>query len=150
MFFNFLAVPQNGHTEEEKEDEPKEGSELPESEDKNVQLLEAQESVDEPPETITEEAAPNDNEKTDVGSGEEPGQPNAESEEEPSLVPREGDVPVESGDRHSGSDAQILSRKMEVPNDKVTGRLILNMYPVLSSNWCYVIGCFFMYSRDLN
>lgn len=127
MLFDLLAVPQNGHTEEEKEDEPKEESEFPESEDKNVQPLEAQESVEEPPEATAEETAPNDNEKTDVGSAEEPGQPNAESEEEPSLVPREGDVPVDSGDRHSGSDTQILSRKMEVPNDKVPNRLI-SMY----------------------
>ena len=109
---------------EEKEDEPKEESELPEIEDINVQSIEAQELVEEPIETATEETAPNDNEKTDVGSVGEAEQPNAESEEEPSSLPREGDVPVESADRQPGSDT-ILSRKMEVPNDKVNKRCSL-------------------------
>ncbi|KAL1533934.1 far upstream element-binding protein 2-like [Salvia divinorum] len=138
------SAPQNGHTEEapeekedpeedpeegpreekaeepkeEEEDEPKEESELPEIEDTNGQSVEAQEPVEEPLETATEETAPNDNEKTDIGSVGEAGQPNAESEEEPSSLPREGDVPVESADRQPGLDT-ILSRKMEVPNDKV-------------------------------
>ncbi|KAG6388914.1 hypothetical protein SASPL_150350 [Salvia splendens] len=130
------SVPQNGHTEdepeeeedpeedpeeepkEEKEDEPKEKSELPEIEDTNGQSVEAQELVEKPLETATEETAPNDNEKTDIGSVGEAGQPNEESDVEPSSLPREGDVPVESADRQPGSDT-ILSRKMEVPNDKV-------------------------------
>ncbi|KAL1542762.1 far upstream element-binding protein 1-like isoform X2 [Salvia divinorum] len=103
---------------EEKEDEPKEEPEKPEPEDNNGQSLGVQEPVKEPHETATVETAPSDTEKTDGGSAEEAGQPNAESEEEPSNLPREGDVPVESADRRPGSDT-ILSRKMEVPNDKV-------------------------------
>ncbi|XP_047979156.1 far upstream element-binding protein 2 isoform X1 [Salvia hispanica] len=105
-------------SKEEKEDEPKEESEKPETEDDNGQSLGVQEPVKEPQETATVETAPSDTEKTDVGSAEEAGQPNAESEEEPSNLPREGDVPVQSADRLPGSDT-ILSRKMEVPNDKV-------------------------------
>ncbi|KAL1542763.1 hypothetical protein AAHA92_19809 [Salvia divinorum] len=92
--------------------------EKPEPEDNNGQSLGVQEPVKEPHETATVETAPSDTEKTDGGSAEEAGQPNAESEEEPSNLPREGDVPVESADRRPGSDT-ILSRKMEVPNDKV-------------------------------
>ncbi|KAH6795346.1 hypothetical protein C2S51_036332 [Perilla frutescens var. frutescens] len=103
-------------TEEGKEDEPKEEPEQPESEDNNDQ---DQEPVKEPiGTTTTEETAPNDNEKTDVGSAEEPKQSNAGIEESSDL-PREGDVPVHSAESQPGSENQILSRKMEVPNDKV-------------------------------
>ncbi|KAI3464275.1 hypothetical protein Pfo_020938 [Paulownia fortunei] len=112
-------VSQNGHQEEEKKDEPKEEeSEQPESADDSVQPVEGEEPVKEHFETITEEPASNENEKTEIGSADELGQPNTEVEE-PSELPREGDIPVHSAERQPGLDSQILSRKMEVPNDKV-------------------------------
>lgn len=80
--------------------------------------MEGQEPVQDPINTTTEETAPDDNEKTDVGSTEEPKQPDAVTDESSDL-PREGDVPVESAETEPGSNTQILSRKMEVPNDKV-------------------------------
>lgn len=80
--------------------------------------MEGQEPVQDPINTTTEETAPDDNEKTDVESTEEPKQPDAVTNESSDL-PREGDVPVESAETEPGSHNQILSRKMEVPNDKV-------------------------------
>ncbi|GER37878.1 KH domain-containing protein [Striga asiatica] len=122
-------VSRNGHQEEEKKDEP-EKDEIepvqPESADANVEHVENQEPhkepIDqEPPETletVTQEPTSHENEKTELSSLDELGQPNAENDE-PSELPREGDVPVYSAERQSGSGRQILSRKMEVPNDKV-------------------------------
>ncbi|KAK6116732.1 hypothetical protein DH2020_049552 [Rehmannia glutinosa] len=106
--------------EEEKKDEPREEEETeqPESVDANIQTVEDHEPMKESLETITQEPASNENEKTEIGSLDELGQSNAEVEE-PSDLPREGDVLVHSAERQSGSDRQILSRKMEVPNDKV-------------------------------
>ncbi|KAL3641493.1 hypothetical protein CASFOL_016461 [Castilleja foliolosa] len=120
--------------EVEKKDEPKVESEQPESADANVEEeekknepkeevseqpepVEDQEPPKEPLEAVTPEPASNENEKTETGSSDELGQPRAETEE-PSDLPREGDVPVHS-DSEPGSGRQILSRKMVVPNDKV-------------------------------
>ncbi|KAL8485790.1 hypothetical protein ACS0TY_027900 [Phlomoides rotata] len=100
-------------------DQPVEDQEpVEEPEDNADQPVEDQEHVKEPLETITEETAPNDSEKTYVESADKPEQPIAEVEE-PSDLPREGDVVVHSDERQAGSDAQIFSRQMEVPNDKV-------------------------------
>ncbi|GER27599.1 KH domain-containing protein [Striga asiatica] len=123
-----VQVSQNGHQEEEKRDEPAEVEpENLESALANVEPLENQEPPKEPNdqepsaapvETIVQEPTPDENEKTELGSYDELGQPNAENEE-PSELPREGDVPVHSAERGSNSGRQILSRKMEVPSDKV-------------------------------
>ncbi|CAA0837684.1 KH domain-containing protein [Striga hermonthica] len=123
-----VRVSQNGHQEEEKRDEPaEEEPENLESAVANVEPLKNQERPKEPNdqepsaapvETIVQEPTPDENEKTEPGSYDELEQPNAESED-PSELPREGDVPVHSAERRSNSDRQILSRKMEVPNDKV-------------------------------
>lgn len=114
-----LTVSQNGHQETEKEDEPKEEeTEQPESADDSRQSEEGQEPVKESGETITEEPASDENEKPETASADEQGQ-QTEEVEEPSDLPREGDVPVHSTETQPGSDTQILSRKMEVPNDKV-------------------------------
>ncbi|KAI3460717.1 hypothetical protein Pfo_017380 [Paulownia fortunei] len=111
-------VSQNGHQEEEKEDEMKrEASEQPE--DDNGQSVDGQEPVKVQLETITEEPAAHENENPEIGSAEELGPKNSEDEEPSEELPREGDVPVPSAEQQPGSDTQILSRKMEVPNDKV-------------------------------
>ncbi|CAA0809836.1 KH domain-containing protein [Striga hermonthica] len=121
-------VSGNGHQEEEKKDETEKVEPVqPESADANVEHVENQEPhkehIDqEPPgaplETVTQEPTSHENEKTELSSLDELGKPNAENDE-PSELPREGDVPVYSAERQSGSGRQILSRKMEVPNDKV-------------------------------
>lgn len=92
-----------------------------EPEDIGGQLGEGQEPATEPLETTAEKMASNDDEKANVESADNLLQPNAPNAEvdEPSELPREGDVPVHSDERQAGSDAQILSRQMEVPNDKV-------------------------------
>ncbi|GFQ00642.1 far upstream element-binding protein 3 [Phtheirospermum japonicum] len=130
-------VSQNGHQEEEKKDEPKEKesadvnleeevkkdelkeevSEQPESADANVKSMEDEEPTKEPLEAVTPEPASNEDEKTEINSSNELGQPIAETEEA-SVLPREGDIPVHS-ESQPGSGRQILSRKMVVPNDKV-------------------------------
>ncbi|KAL0456290.1 UNVERIFIED_CONTAM: Far upstream element-binding protein 2 [Sesamum latifolium] len=113
-------VPQNGHQEGGKEDEPKEeDSKQPESAADSAQPAEGQEPREEPPENINEEPASSENEKTEIGTTDDLEQPKAEIEAPSEELPREGDVPVPSDERQPGSDTQILSRKMEVPNDKV-------------------------------
>ncbi|KAL6512164.1 hypothetical protein OROGR_021761 [Orobanche gracilis] len=69
-------------------------------------------------ETVSQEPASNENDKNEIGSFDELGQPMVQIEV-PVELPREGDVPVYSTETRPGSDGQILSRKMEVPNDKV-------------------------------
>ncbi|PIN22352.1 K-homology type RNA binding protein [Handroanthus impetiginosus] len=101
--------------EKEKEDEPKvEESKQPESADDNGQLVEGQEPI----ETTPKEPTSNENVKSEIGNADEVGQSEAEGDG-PSELPREGDVPIYSAEQQPGSDTQILSRKMEVPNDKV-------------------------------
>ncbi|KAL0359974.1 UNVERIFIED_CONTAM: Far upstream element-binding protein 2 [Sesamum radiatum] len=114
-------VPQNGHQEGGKEDEPKdEDSKQPESAADSAQPAEGQEPREEPSENINEEPASGENEKTQIGTTDDLEQPKAEVEAPSKELPREGDdVPVPSDERQPGSDTQILSRKMEVPNDKV-------------------------------
>ncbi|KAG8378537.1 hypothetical protein BUALT_Bualt08G0147300 [Buddleja alternifolia] len=129
-------VTQNGHQEgkkeepeEEKEEEPeKENEEEPEEEkpeqhesadDNNGQSIEGQEPMKEPVETVTKEPISNENEKPETETSDALGQPKVEDEEPSEELPREGDVPVPAAEMQPGSDAQILSRKMDVPNDKV-------------------------------
>ncbi|KAL9173556.1 hypothetical protein ABFS82_03G122800 [Erythranthe guttata] len=139
-----LAVSHNGHQEKEKEDEPiEEDPEELESADDNGQPVDGQEQessetivgepasetiVGEPAsetimrepasETIVGEPASVENDKIDIGSTDKLGQQNTEVEES-SERPREGDVPVPSAETQLGSDTEVLSRKMEVPSDKV-------------------------------
>ncbi|KAL9173554.1 hypothetical protein ABFS82_03G122800 [Erythranthe guttata] len=137
-------VSHNGHQEKEKEDEPiEEDPEELESADDNGQPVDGQEQessetivgepasetiVGEPAsetimrepasETIVGEPASVENDKIDIGSTDKLGQQNTEVEES-SERPREGDVPVPSAETQLGSDTEVLSRKMEVPSDKV-------------------------------
>ncbi|KAL0314055.1 UNVERIFIED_CONTAM: Far upstream element-binding protein 1 [Sesamum angustifolium] len=113
-------VPQNGHQEGGKEDEPKEeDSKQPEPAADSAQPAEGQEPREEPSEKINEEPASDENEKTQIGTTDDLERPKAEVEAPSEELPREGDVPVPSDEGQPGSDTQILSRKMEVPNDKV-------------------------------
>ncbi|KAL0351262.1 UNVERIFIED_CONTAM: Far upstream element-binding protein 3 [Sesamum calycinum] len=113
-------VPQNGHQEGGKEDEPKEeDSKQPEPAADSAQPAEGQEPREEPSEKINEEPASDENEKTQIGTTDDLEPPKAEVEAPSEELAREGDVPVPSDEGQPGSDTQILSRKMEVPNDKV-------------------------------
>lgn len=103
---------------EDKVGQTAEGEEPVKTEDNVDQPAEDQEPAKEPLNTITEETDPTDSARTNVESADNLVQPNSEVEE-PSELPREGDIPVHSDERQAGSDAQILSRQMEVPNDKV-------------------------------
>ncbi|KAL3845706.1 hypothetical protein ACJIZ3_003109 [Penstemon smallii] len=80
-----------------------------------------EEPLSEPLETNTEKPAlnENENEKPENKSAEDLVQTEGKIEETSFGLPKEGDVPVASADPQYGSDTQILSRKMEVPNDKV-------------------------------
>ncbi|XP_073062735.1 uncharacterized protein [Primulina eburnea] len=112
-----VLVSQNGHQEEEKGGELKD-EEIEQSEsaiDNSELVLDAHEPVKESSEVVTEERV--FNEDAEAENGEEPKQSKAEVEESPKELPEENNVP--SDELQSVSGTQIISRQMEVPNDKV-------------------------------
>ncbi|XP_073286021.1 uncharacterized protein [Primulina huaijiensis] len=117
-------VSQNGHQEEDNAGELKD-DEIEQSEaaiDNGESVLNTHETVEESLETVeesveivTEERVINEDAETE--NAEEPEQSKAEVEESSKELPEENDVP--SDELHSVSGTQIISRQMEVPNDKV-------------------------------
>ncbi|KZV50902.1 far upstream element-binding protein 1-like [Dorcoceras hygrometricum] len=110
-------VSQNGHQEEEKGGELKD-EEIEQSEaviDNGELVLDSHELVKESLENVAEEPASNEGAEAD--NVEEPDQPKAEVEEYSKELPDENYVP--SDELQSVSGTQIISRQMEVPNDKV-------------------------------
>ncbi|XP_051139337.1 uncharacterized protein LOC127257086 isoform X2 [Andrographis paniculata] len=113
-------VQRNGHQDDEKEDNPKpDEAEQPRPADDNAKSVEVQETLKEGVEVSNKELASDENYNVGIGSGVEPCKPNEAVEKPSEEIPREGDVPVPSIERHTGSGTQLLSRKIEVPNDKV-------------------------------
>ncbi|XP_073139421.1 uncharacterized protein [Henckelia pumila] len=110
-------VSQNGHQEEEKDGELKD-EEIEQSEaaiDNSELVSEAHEPVKESLEIVTEERVLN--EDAEAENGEEPEQSKVEVEESSKELPEENSVPPD--ELQSVSETQIISRQMEVPNDKV-------------------------------
>lgn len=122
---NSISGAENGHTEGENGDESKEDDteEKPDGLDNNKQLDNGQGVDNDAPETsISEQPAPIDDlqgEKPQTDCA--PEEPSKGEDQEPSTtdIPQQGDAPNEQ--ENAASENQTMSRKMEVPNNKVQG-----------------------------
>nr|GMD66599.1 far upstream element-binding protein 1-like isoform X1 [Ipomoea batatas] len=114
---------ENGHTEEKNGDESKEDDteEKPDGLDNNEQLDNGQGVENDAPETTTsEQPAPVDDLQTEKPQTDNvPEEPSKGEDQEPSTtdIPQQGDAPNEQ--ENTASETQTMSRKMEVPNNKV-------------------------------
>lgn len=127
FIFLMMAATENGYQREKEDEVIKENVELTVE---NAQSQEAPHPTEEAPEAVNDEQPSTDNEqKEDTQEPsienpqlENPQQPTGEEFEKPAEeIPQQevGDVPSAEVQQQPTSETQTMSRKMEVPNNKV-------------------------------